>query len=54
LGTLQYLQSLGYDAWESIKNGYETPTNSLFGIGVKKLSENNSKVLNAILEGLSK
>jgi hypothetical protein len=49
-----YLQSLGYDVWESIENGYETPTNPLFDIGAKKLKENNSKSMNAILEGLSK
>ena len=49
-----YLQSLGYDVWESIKNGYETPTNLLFDIGANKLSDNNSKSMNAILEGLSK
>jgi hypothetical protein len=49
-----YLQSLGYDVWESIKNGYETLENSLFDIGEKMLSDNNSKSMNEILEGLSK
>jgi hypothetical protein len=49
-----YRQSVGYDVWESIKNVYETPTNSLFDIGAKMLSDNNSKSMNAILEGLSK
>jgi hypothetical protein len=49
-----YLQSLGYDVWESVKNGYETPTNPLFDIGAKKLGDNNAKSMNAILEGLSK
>jgi hypothetical protein len=38
-----YLQSLGYDVWESIKNGYETSTNTFFDIGAKKLSDNNAK-----------
>jgi hypothetical protein len=49
-----YLQSLGYDFWESVKNGYETPKNAIFYIGAKKLSDNNAKSMNAILEGLSK
>jgi len=49
-----YLQSLEYDVWESVKNGYETPTISLFDIATKKLSDNNAKSINAILEGLSK
>jgi len=39
---------------ESIKNGYETPTNPLFYIYAKKLSDINLKSMNAILEGLSK
>jgi hypothetical protein len=49
-----YLQSLGYDAWELVKNSYETPTNPLFDIGAKKLNDNSEKYMNAILEGLSK
>jgi hypothetical protein len=49
-----YLQSLGYDVWESVKNGYETPANPLFDIGVKKLGDNNAKSMDGILEVLSK
>jgi hypothetical protein len=49
-----YLQRLGYDVWESFKNVYETPTNTLFDIGAKKLGDNNAKSMNEILEGLSK
>ena len=49
-----YLQSLGYDVWEIVNNGYETPVNPFFDIDAKKLSDNNAKTMNAILEGLSK
>jgi hypothetical protein len=43
------LQSLGYDVYESVKNGYEIPSNALFYIGAKKLGDNNVKSMNAIL-----
>jgi hypothetical protein len=48
-----YIQAQGFQVWQSIVDGYTTlavpPTNDK----VVKLCENNSKAINALLNGLS-
>jgi hypothetical protein len=44
-----YIQAQGFQVWKSIVDGYTTPTNEK----VVKLGENNSKAINALLNGLS-
>ena len=44
-----YIQAQGFQVWQSIVDGYITPTNDK----AVKLGENNSKSTNALLNGLS-
>jgi hypothetical protein len=47
-----YLMALGFDIWGAFKNGYTNPTTSPIDASRKRLSENNTKAMNAILCGL--
>jgi hypothetical protein len=48
-----YIQAHGFQVWQSIVYGYTTPTVSPTNDKAMKLGENNSKVTNALLNGLS-
>lgn len=47
-----YLCALGYDIWDSVENGYITPSTPLIDPEDKKLFGCNSKAKNAIMCGL--
>jgi hypothetical protein len=47
-----YLQAQGFRVWQSIVDGYTTPAVPPTNDKVVKLGENNSKVTNALLNGL--
>jgi hypothetical protein len=47
-----YLMALGFDIWSAVKNGYTTPTTPPIDTTGKRLSDNNSKAIGAILNGL--
>jgi hypothetical protein len=47
-----YIQAHGFDVWETIVDGYKTPTTIMTDRDGKKLNENNSKAKNVILNGL--
>jgi hypothetical protein len=47
-----YLMALGFEIWSEIKNGYTTPTTPHVDTTIKRLSENNTNAMNAILCGL--
>jgi hypothetical protein len=48
-----YIQAQGFEIWKSIVDGYTTPTVLPTNDKVVKLSQNNSKAKNALLNGLS-
>jgi hypothetical protein len=47
-----YLMTLGFDVWSALKNGYIAPTTPLVDTVGKRLSENKSKAMSTILNGL--
>ena len=47
-----FLQTQGFDVWQSIVDGYTTPTTPPTNKYGKKLSENNSKAKGTILSSL--
>jgi hypothetical protein len=48
-----YIQAQGFQVWQSIVDGYTTPTVPPTNDKAVKLGENNSKAKNALLNGLS-
>jgi hypothetical protein len=48
-----YLTALGCDVWLSVVNVYTAPTTAPSDVAAKKLYNDNSRVLNAILGGLA-
>jgi hypothetical protein len=48
-----YIQAQGFDVWQSIVDGYTAPTVPPINDKEVKLGENNSKAINALLNGLS-
>jgi hypothetical protein len=48
-----YIQAQGFQVWKSIVDGYTAPTVPPKNDKALKLSENNSKSINALLNGLS-
>ena len=48
-----YLFSLGYNIWKIVKDGYKEPTNGPTSDDEIEECENNGRVVNAILAGLS-
>jgi hypothetical protein len=48
-----YIQAQGFQVWQSILDGYTTPTVPPTNEKAVKLDENNSKSINALLNGLS-
>jgi hypothetical protein len=48
-----YLMALGCDVWLSVVNGYTAPTTAPSDVAAKKLCNDNSRVVNAILGGLA-
>jgi hypothetical protein len=48
-----YLMALGCDVWLSVVNGYIAPTTAPSDDAAKKLCNDNSRVVNAILGGLA-
>jgi hypothetical protein len=49
-----YLISLGCDVWIFLVNGYTAPTTTPSNVVAKKLCNDNSRVVNAIMGGLAK
>jgi hypothetical protein len=48
-----YIQAQGFQVWKSIVDGYTSPAVPPTNDKVVKLGENNSKAINALLNGLS-
>ena len=48
-----YIQAQGFQVWQSIVDGYTAPTVPPTSDKAVKLDENNSKAINALLNGLS-
>jgi hypothetical protein len=48
-----YIQAQGFQVWQSIVDGYTAPEVPPTNVKEVKLSENNSKAKNALLNGLS-
>jgi hypothetical protein len=48
-----YIQAHGFQVWQSIVDGYTAPTVPPTSDKAVKLGENNSKAINALLNGLS-
>ena len=48
-----YLISLGYDIWKAVRDGYKEPKNGPTTHDEIEYYENNARVVNAILAGLS-
>jgi hypothetical protein len=48
-----YIMDLGCDVWLSMVNGYKEQPISHLDVAAKKLCNDNSRVVNAILGGLS-
>ena len=48
-----YIQTQGFEIWQSIVDGYTTPTVPPTNDKAVKLGQNNSKDTNALLNGLS-
>ena len=48
-----YIQGQGFEIWQSIVDGYTTPTILPTNEIIVKLGQNNSKATNALLNGLS-
>ena len=49
-----HLMKLGFDILQSIEDGYTTPSSPPINVASKKLCNDNSRVVNAILSGLSR
>jgi hypothetical protein len=49
----KYIQAQGFQVWQSIVDGYTTPTIPPTNDKEVKIDENNSKAINALLNGLS-
>ena len=47
-----YLQAQGFDVWQAVVNGYNTPTSPPTDNNGRKLHEQNAKAMNGILSGL--
>ena len=47
-----YIQAHGFEIWQSIVDGYTSPTVSLTNDKELKLGQNNSKATNALMNGL--
>jgi hypothetical protein len=47
-----YMMALGCDVWLYVVNGYMAPTTAPSNVVAKKLYNDNSRVVNAILGGL--
>jgi hypothetical protein len=47
-----YLMALGCDVWLSLINGYTAPSTAPSDVDAKKICNDNSRVVNAILGGL--
>jgi hypothetical protein len=47
-----YIHTQGFEIWKSIVDGYTTPTVPSTNDKAMKLSQNNSKATNALLNGL--
>ena len=48
-----YMMALGCDVWLSVVNGYIAPTTTPSNVVAKKLYNDNSRDINAILGGLA-
>jgi hypothetical protein len=48
-----HLTTLGFDILQSIEDGYTTPSSPPINVASKKLCNDNSRVVNAILSGLT-
>jgi len=48
-----YLMALGCDVWQVVESGYTTPSTPPTNTNTKKLYNDNSRVVNAILGGLT-
>jgi hypothetical protein len=48
-----YIQAQGFEIWQSIVDGYTTPTIPPTNEKTVKLGQNNSKAKNSLLNGLS-
>ena len=48
-----YLQAQGVDVWKEVVNRYNVPTTPPTDQASKKLYEDNSKAINAILSGMA-
>jgi hypothetical protein len=48
-----YIQAQGFQVWQSIVDGYTTPTVPPTNEKAVKLGENNFKAINALLNGLN-
>jgi hypothetical protein len=48
----KYVQAHGFDIWKSVVEGYKDPKTPPIDNNGKKLSQNNSRAKNAILNGL--
>jgi hypothetical protein len=48
-----YIQAQGFEIWESIVDGYTAPTIPPTNDKAVKLSQNNSKATNALMNGIS-
>jgi hypothetical protein len=49
-----HIHALGFDVWQSVVDGYKSPTVPPTYKDGKKLEENNSKATSALLNGLYK
>ena len=49
----KYIQAWGFQVWQSIVDGYTAPAVPPISDKAVKLSENNSKSINALLNGLN-
>jgi hypothetical protein len=47
-----YIQTQGFEIWQSVVDGYKEPTVSLTNERAIKFGQNNSKATNALLNGL--
>jgi hypothetical protein len=48
-----HLMALGFDIWKYVEDGYTAPSSPPTDVAAKKLCNDNSRVVNAILSGLS-
>jgi hypothetical protein len=48
------MHSHGYGVYQSIIYGYTAPESQIYDVGTQNLSENNSKSMHAIMEGLAR